>query len=427
MIQLPHSNYCSDLTWYPKEWESKSKKIQKDWYDNDGKLKYWYIRYRFYTPENKKGTEFLVKNKINHFKTIEERQEVAKSILDELKNMLIYDGYNPVTGKSIPPDSNNYEIKSTERVCKALRKALDKLTLEPRTRSDINNILVPFEKAAEGLRLDHLQIKEVRKQHIKMILERVGEQRKGTWTATTFNNHRKYLSILFSELVEYEALDLNPITGIKKKRTIKKITQILTLEERERVDKHLKNNYYRFWLLMQIYFHSGGRETELFKVKGKHVNLSTQLVKVTIIKAESRREVLKTIKDVALPFWKEAMKCCGPDDYVFSKGLKPGPKPIDPRQISRRWRDHVKGSTKTITVIRKGVKMKITKVNPGIGITADFRSLKHLASDETSKLLSIAHAQKQNSHKSVKTTKIYAVNEKERQDQEIKRLNNKFA
>jgi hypothetical protein len=36
------------------------------------------------------------------------------------------------------------------------------------------------------------------------------------------------------------------------------------------------------------------------------------------------------------------MTGCGKMDYVFSKNLLPGKIPIDPSQVGRRWRRHVK-------------------------------------------------------------------------------------
>ena len=76
------------------------------------------------------------------------------------------------------------------------------------------------------------------------------------------------------------------------------------------------------------------------------------------------------------------MKDCGPEDYVFSKGLKPGSGQIRADQITRRWRRHVKGK------VEKG----------GLGVTADFYSLKHLNLDETAAVLDSKDASAMASH-----------------------------
>ncbi len=69
-----------------------------------------------------------------------------------------------------------------------------------------------------------------------LILEKVGELKGDRWTANTFNHYQKYLSILFKELVELDAIELNPIAGIAKQKTIKKIRQVLSLEERKTIN-----------------------------------------------------------------------------------------------------------------------------------------------------------------------------------------------
>jgi hypothetical protein len=85
----------------------------------------------------------------------------------------------------------------------------------------------------------------------------------------------------------------------------------------------------------------------------------------------------------------------------------PGPKAIRTEQITRRWYTHVKKD---------------------LNITADFYSLKHLNTDETAAMLSLEDAAAHNSHTStVITMKHYAVGEKERQHERLKKVGNKFA
>jgi len=141
------------------------------------------------------------------------------------------------------------------------------------------------------------------------------------------------------------------------------------------------------------------------RVQGEHVSLEKQKVKYLVLKGQQHEWVERTIKDIALPFWQSALHNCGPKDYVFSVGLKPGGRPIRPEQISRRWRIHIKKK---------------------LGIHCDFYSLKHLNTDQTAAAIDLKTASAHNSHKSTKTTLTYAVNEKERVHQNIKEVNNSF-
>jgi len=58
----------------------------------------------------------------------------------------------------------------------------------------------------------------VRRKHIKLILNDCGT------TPHKFNKYRSYLMILFNELIELEATDQDPASGLKKQKTVKKNT-----------------------------------------------------------------------------------------------------------------------------------------------------------------------------------------------------------
>jgi integrase len=190
-------------------------------------------------------------------------------------------------------------------------------------------------------------------------------------------------------------------------KQVKRIRETLTAEERKTVAEHLEKNHPEFWRFVNVFFHSGARESELMRLKGKDVNLQDQTFKVTVLKGSSPEEVRKVIKTIALPFWIVALNECKPDEYVFSKGLKPGNTAISSNQITRRWLRHVKKA---------------------LGIKADFYSLKHANTSEVVDLLSDEDAAKLNSHKGTgMVVKIYDTKRKDRQTERLKKINNKFA
>src|SRR5690348_4493418 len=84
-----------------------------------------------------------------------------------------------------------------------------------------------------------------------------------------------------------------------------------------------------------------------------------------------RREALRPIKNIALYFWKEQMKGCGPEDYVFSSTFKPGKYKLQPKHISNKWKLYVKEE---------------------LNIDVDLYALKHLNLDETSSILNAEEA-----------------------------------
>lgn len=382
MLQLPNGNRCSEPKVCPNKWNEKGATTTRE----------WYIYFRF-------NGKMIIRKGMNHFTGLADRRQVTGKLLKELKTLLQDEGYNPITNTTMVTG----EISPATHVFKALLQAAEKIKVEPRTLLGIKNVITHVEKAADQFR--YLAISDVRRRHIKMMLDQCGAKKK-RWTANTFNHYRKYLSLLFTELVQLEAIEFNPVRDIQKQKTVKKLKGVLSRQERDLIYYYLPVfDQYPLWIFIHIYFHSGSRLSELLRVKVKDVNIGLQRFKVTIIKGKYRREVWKPMKDTALPYWREAIAGGNQDDYVFAKGLKPGALPICPLQITRRWRTHVKKK---------------------LGIKSDLSSLKHSHTDEIATLLSLDEARKHNSHTSTGTTMLYAVNEVERANERIRKVDNEF-
>ena len=128
---------------------------------------------------------------------------------------------------------------------------------------------------------------------------------------------------------------------------------------------------------------------------------------MTILKGRQQKEVWRTIKDIVLPRWIQILNTCDDEDYLFSIGIRPGKKPIQPYQVTKRWYRLVKKK---------------------LGIKADFYSLKHLHTTEIVELLNEEEAAKHNAHTSTAMVRnIYDVKRGTRKDSKVKGLNNRFA
>lgn len=411
MLQLPNGCTCSTPSIHPKNWKRVTASVKKK----------WYVQFRFYDPLFKdqypNGKYILKKGGINQYNTQPERKEAAEILRDEILRMLKKEGWNPITDKKQPPEeTQQYDIDPDTPFIAALRavyKTLDeaeKMRKADSTLNDIKSVINGMEKSSAQLRLNELAISDIKRKHIKMILTHCGKINP-RWSANRFNKYRSYLIILFGELMEMEAIEHDPVTPIKKQVTIKRIRLTLTKEERTAVNRHLKAKYYTFWRFMHIFFHSGSRESELMRLKKEDVNLKRQQFKVMVKKGGVYREEWRTIKDIILPLWMEVYNEAKAGQVLFSKFLRPGEVFINPWQITRRWRDHVKADPD------KG----------GLGIKADFYSLKSSNLDEIAEMLSALDASKAAGHKTLKVTKDhYLPGEQQREHDRLKVLGNSF-
>lgn len=399
MIYLPGGCRCSELTVYPRNWQSRSA---------DPTIT-WYISYRFYDPSFPRPKQKILKG-MNAVKSLKEKQEVTRQILAIELDLLTNRCYNPFTG-DFKDDTDLSDLNPGTPFIRALRAATALLEVSDTTLRDIRSVLKYVSKAAEKLRMDRTPVGEITRKDIREILDCVGKSKRAAWTANNYNYYRAHLGMLFKALIKEEVIENNPALKLDKKKVEKKLRTVLTIDQRALIDQHLAATYPAFRRWVHIFFHSGCRITELQRVKLEDVDMERQRFKVLVKKRNRPTWVWKVIKDVALPYWQEAVKGCGKDDYVFSLSFEPGSRYIDSSVVTKTWNRHVKKR---------------------LGINVDLYSLKHLHTTEVLDIRDNAERLKEiaehNAHLSTAmVVKIYDVNHEERQADRLKKVMNKFA
>lgn len=402
MKKLHFDCECSEVWASPKNWKTITGKKALSLN--------WYVQCFFRDPKFKEKypNGFPFRKKLNKLKTLEERKAAIELYLEEIPKLFFDKGYNPIT-KTFMIEPVQEAKKHLTELCPetpfniALDLAMATIKKADSTMDDLNAIVKKVKQSSSQLRYDEIAVSEISRKHIKLIIDNL-EKVDGEFSAHKFNKYRSYLSIVFSELVEWEALESNIIRDISKRKQVKTIREVLTKDQRTQVVKHLKRFHPEFYTFTQIFFHSGIRITELLSVKAEHVNLKEQKYKVLVKKGVNYEWKECVIKDVALPFWNKAVFGARKDDYIFSTGLLPGIKPLKYNAIRLRWKRNVK-----------------TMLN----ITADFYSLKHLNLDETTEILSLEDAARMANHKGTKmVSSVYAVGEKQRQFEKLRKVSN---
>lgn len=398
--ELPNGCSRSQISVIPKNWK-QSKKITGP----------WRIFYTFFDPvSGKKQVNF---KRMNRYQDLAERKTQTQDALDVIEQALDM-GYNPFYKKIITTREAKYDIEEKTLFIPALKRSLERIDIEDAYRKHISYVIRGVEKAATHLGFHVLFIGEVRRKHIVHILDYL-YQSNAKFSDNTFNRFRTDLKILFKELVRVEAIENNPIDdNLPAKQIESKERGTLSSAERKFINELLLTKYPDFHRYLNIFYHSGARSTELLRLKGSDVDLEGQRYKTLVKKGKKYRTVWRTIKDIALRFWVEQMNGCGADDYVFSKGLRPGEKSIQPYQIHKRWTRLIKSKEFVI----EGKKTKIE---------ATFYSLKHSATTDMVDISTEELAAAQNAHTSTKLVRMrYDVKQEQRQHEKIKRLGNKF-
>ena len=395
-IVLPNECSCTSFLIIPKNWDKP-----------DASLKCrWQIRYRFYDPLHQSvypnGKQIRITG-IHGFDTLAARRKAVRDLMANELDKLRKFCFNPITESYTLPEVSEYEIPPSTPFPIALKKAKDRLVCVPKMKTIIGYCLEHIIKAIRILHYENLTISEIKRRHVRLVLDQVGRDKNG-WTASNFNHYRSYMKMLFDVLEEMEATELDPVSKIKKMKEIRKIRAVMSTDERTKVIKYLSKNHYTFYRFIEMFFHSGARLSEMVRIRKSDVDLENQRVKVTVRKGDQGQEVYKTIKDIALPFWREIMQ--EPGEVLFSKNLRPGQVEINAWQITKRWRVHV-------------------KENEDLLIKADLYSLKHSHTTEVVEMLSTRDAAEHNSHANDSmVAKVYDIRRSDRQHDRVKKLNN---
>jgi integrase len=398
----------------PGTWKSSKKSMKQD----------WILYYRYYNPliRNDKGkikAKLVRIKRMNSFTDWDTRIAATEELM-EVELSMLHAGYDP--WKREIRQINDISVATP--LSQALQFALEKMEVVERVRDEARNILKYVQEALILLRIDIIPVSEVEASHMAALMVYLREnmphiieilQARGTkikasemFTPAKYNRYRANLQMLFKVLKKrFHVIKTNPIEDVEKMKKVRKLRQVLTQEERNKVKDHLYTYHRDLWRFMHIFHQSGSRETELLLVKGRDVNLLNQTFKRTVSKRkEGPTEVETAITNSSLPFWKEALENCLPNQYMFSKNLKPGDRPINPNQINKYWRKYVKIP---------------------LGIEADIYSLKHSFTTELRAILTAKEVAEHNAHQNTEMVEtVYDVEALSREQKKIKSVNISF-
>ena len=366
----------------PANWQKATKKdLDKD----------WYVQCIFFDPryEKKYPKGFPYRKKANKPQTIEERKSLISFLLKNIPQQF-NNGYNPVTKKYM--NLRDEGLYPDLLFIEAFKRALE---IKSGTKSHLYNMkraIERLEEASESLGMQYIKIKDLRRVDLKRMLD---------WLQLPdkyYNRFVIYFSSLYRELIEYECCESNITRDIYPKKTFKEPRLVLEKNELDKIREHLEETHPEFYRYMMVFLYSGARNTELFRLQRKDVDLDKQEFVILLEKGGQYKRCTKVILNPALEYWKEVCEeCQSPDDYLFALNFVPSKKMGHTEIVTRFWKRNVKDK---------------------LGIEADFYALKHYMLDnldsDTAMLLA--------SHTNKNTTAIYQVNKAKKDREMLKQL-----
>lgn len=366
-----------------------------------------FIECRFHDPKFKQKypSGYQFRKRLNEYKTLSEIKQAAISYKQEMEILLDINHYNPITKIYMPDES--LELGPNTDFKSALEKGRLKLSGSEKHLNEVRIAMIRFSKGLDKMNYSFMNISSVKIWHIINTLEVL------ELGSSYYNKFRQYLSDIFKELIQRGCIEYNPVRDISKKKTNPKIRELISDEKLKYIDHYLKEKHYNFFRYKEIFYRSGSRSSEMFRIQRKHVNIEAQEYIMQIQKGSSYKWVTKAINIQSLKYWKEIISLCqSDDDYLFSINQVPGKTKVSEKRVTRKWYDYVKNG--------ENIKDEKGKV---IIVTEDFYAFKSMYLDEldsiqhSAKIIPIDFniAQAAASHTTDKTTSIYTVKRNQRQ------------
>ncbi len=321
---------------------------------------------------------------INYEKSKEERVRRGNAIKKYWSNKLA-DGWSPFKRKSeiiTETDLNNLTFN------KAVDFALSKCKVASKTKQDYSGTCEFFKDAAIELGLSKMPITDIKRMHIKLMLEHITNKRK--WSNKSYNKNIGYFRSVLSHLEEWEIIEYNPAKKIKPldvAETHKYISY--TDKEKERIKEHIYLNYYRFFVYWQVVYDTGIRPKEVLALRIKDIDLDINEIKIEPDLQEENSKTKKLrqvpITNYLAPFLRElGLDEYDPNCYVFGSPFPTGgrvTKGSHGTQYGACHPDYFKPST---TKIKRDTVTKLWKkiVIDDLKINKHLYAAKHTGADD---------------------------------------------
>ena len=327
----------------------------------DDLSKPWFVYFRY----NK--VLFRFKYGINYITDLKKREKEANLLRDALHQKL-KEGWDPTLPEVIQEQTN---LSFSEALDFAMEKKSP--NLGSKTISGYNGTVRFMKAAIEKLDFGNLPITDVKRIHIKLLVEKVKEQRK--WSNNAYNKHLNHLKAILSELIQWDLIESNPAHNIKNLPVSESdANQPASVDDIEKIKKELESKHFDFWVFCLTIFHTGIRPEEITKMTLEMVDLrNNEIILPAEITKTKRKRIVPINQHLKSYYKKMEFEKLPKEYYLFGSFREAGKGNIG------KYKDFIPGPTKINrdTATKRWEKI----VKKGLGIDMNLYAMKHLGAD----------------------------------------------
>ena len=279
--------------------------------------KLWHVYYYFRDPETGVMKKFTERQGINRLKTIKEREEFAKNLQKAL-NRFLQEGNSPFERRKRSVDV----ITESYTVLDALNLAFDqKKGRWKESTTDVNRTyLTGFIKWLQKNNLEKKPIAELSKKHISFYLSYILAEKSDS--NTTRNNHRRFLSSMFTELVEKDIIEDNFIKKIPLLKSTPKKNKPFSQNQLVEILRYTRENDLYLYEWLKVMWYTFLRPIEVLRIEIKNINLEGNVIDIET--KTKGRDYIRIVKPLQEYFDSLELNQYAPTMFLFGKNQGPG-------------------------------------------------------------------------------------------------------
>jgi integrase/recombinase XerD len=278
----------------------------------------WYILYYQTNPDTGNRERFRDTCDLNRIKNLRDRKKRAQELISEINSKLHY-GYPFV---KIASELMETPICEAIDIACALKCQSDRFDTR-KTYKTGRNIFKLFleQKGMLKLPVSKFSISNA----IQFMDYLVSERKVAN---KTYNNYIILLHSMMADLLKRKYIDVNPFTGIAKKKATQKLRISIDEKNKAILIHYIRQNDKVLFLGILLLYFTFIRPAEMRRLKIKDIDLKRRMIAMDGEQTKNRRIAIKTIPDAMIDLLTECMDALKdyPGNYlIFGQNLKPHP------------------------------------------------------------------------------------------------------
>lgn len=349
----------------------------------------WYV-YFYYNGKQKR-----YKKGINYIKNLYNR-EIEANALSEALFIKLRNGWNPDVPEIIENESSLTFISALE-----FSLSKKKELLAPKSYSGYKGTVNFIQTSVIALGLEKLTITDLKRTHIRTIINKVKQQRKLSNKAR--NKHLNHLKALLTELVHWDILEYNPAHKIDNLPVEQSRANIPADEKQHKKIKDcLSKNHPYFYNFIRTIYHTGIRPNEILHIKLIDIDINNRIISLHAKSTKTKKSRIVPLNNYMIEILLEMDLSIYPKEfYLFGSYRKSGQGNVG------KYIDFIPGPTqlKRDTATKRWHRI----VKKGLGINVSMYSNKHKGADDKIKAgIALDTLRNLYGHSSERMTEIYA-------------------